>query len=199
MKRAAALLGFLSLVWIGCGGNVVVGSGGGGDTSTVTVPSGYAACGGPGECVLLYAACCGACELPEAGDYVALNGAYTEVFRQQLCPEPVACPDCVTPVNPNLFAFCDAGQCAVADVRAHAVSACQQDADCQLRAGAECCEPCGQVGVDQLTSVSTTAGISIQELVCAPNTGCSKCAIGYPQAIGVCGDDGHCRIEPAGG
>jgi len=210
----------LALWMTGCGGDVTIGTGGAGGTGgtggaggtggtaatgtsttgstatgTVTMNDDFAACSGPGQCVLAIPDCCGGCGVPEVGNFVAVNSAKLEAYSKSVCPEPEPCPDCPYGLNPHLFAYCDAGTCVAADVRTHAVSACTTSNDCQLRNGTSCCEGCGVASVYDLTAVASGANPSLVELVCVPEGGCPPCLPEYPpEASSVCGANGHCEI-----
>jgi len=193
----------LALAIAGCGGNVSVGTsgdggnggaGGGTTTSTGTPTNDFAACTGPGQCVLAITNCCGPCGTPEIGDYAAVNQAQLGGYQKFVCPEETPCPACAAELNPHLFAYCDAGQCVAADARTHAVSACTSSDDCYLRVGTDCCESCGPISVSQLTAV-TNAMPQIEALVCAPDTGCAECGSQLPpEALTLCGVSGHCEV-----
>ena len=190
---------------LACGGNVSISQGGaGGDTSaggggasttSTTAPDDFAACTGPGQCTLAVPGCCSSCEKPELGSLVAVNAEKAAAYFQFVCPEPTPCPACDPPSNPNLFAYCKAGTCVAADVRSEPFSECKADSDCRLRNTAECCETC--LGdADSLIAVQTTAASAIMSLMCAPDAGCPKCLPQYPpEALAVCGADGHCAVE----
>jgi hypothetical protein len=209
----------LFLCVAGCGGNVTVGAGGAGgegggttsaptggsgstvstttSTGTGTAPGDFAACNGPGQCLLATATCCGPCGFPELPDYVAVHNDKAMAYYESLCPDPVACPDCITGYDPHLFAYCDlaAGKCVGADARTHAVSACTSADQCYLRGGASCCESCNELTQGELTALSTFADPSLVELVCNPDAPCPPCAPSYPAgAQATCGPDGHCSV-----
>jgi hypothetical protein len=192
----------------GCGGDVVVGtkssgaggsgasgSGAGGVGGSGGSTSGYAACDGPGQCVLVTNGCCESCGPEDLSTKAAVNVAQIEAFRASVCPSPQPCPMCASQPNPNLFAYCDQGTCRAADVREHPVSACTADSDCQLRFGASCCGGC--VGdTSQLTAINTSGDLGA--LVCASNTPCPDCVPVFPpDAITAC-FDGHCEVLLAG-
>ena len=185
----------------GCGGDVSGGSGGTGGsgagttTSTTTATTTYDSCDGPGQCVITHGGCCAGCGMPEAETVVAVNAAQIEGYRESVCPEGGACPACATQLNPNLFAYCDAGHCRAADVRTHAVSACATSADCTLRFGTDCCEPCGGSN-EMLTAVSGAGGLS--SLVCGAFMPCPPCVPQYPTDATVICDLGHCQVALAG-
>lgn len=192
-----------------CGGNVSIsgsssgGSGGEGGTSgtttsgtTTSTTADFYACTGPGQCVLAVPACCSGCGIQEASAFEAVNGAQADAYFKHVCPEPTPCPACESQPNPNVFAYCDAGKCAVADVRAHPVSECGTDADCHLRNGAGCCETCG---VDQNVVIAVSYLVQdLQSLTCTPDAGCPKCLPQYPEGwTAVCTEMAHCAINPA--
>lgn len=193
----------LALSIVGCGGNVSVdstsgggGGAGGGTTTGTTTGTGndFTSCDGPGQCVLAVPGCCSGCGVPEVGDFAAVNSAKLDAYHTSVCPEETPCPACEGGINPNLFAYCDAGKCVAADVRTHAVSACATSADCHLRVGAGCCEGCGPVSESDLT-VTSNAVPGLEALVCGPNAGCPECAPQYPPDVAPsCGGDGHCEL-----
>lgn len=182
------------LLAFGCGGKVIAGgsggnggNGGGADTFT--------ACDGPGQCVLVGNSCCGTCGEEDLAGKKAVNGAQADAYFQSVCPDPTPCPACAAQPNPNLFAYCDNGTCRAADVRTHAVSACTSDADCTLRGGTECCQPCMPTD-SELTAVNKTSDLS--SLVCAPDEACGLCLTQYPpDAAAIC-NAGHCEVILAG-
>lgn len=193
-----------------CGGQVTTassGAGEGGSPSTAstgaagTTTSGnleeLAACDAPAQCVLIPAGCCPACGLAELFDFVAVNAASAEAAQKVLCPEPSPCPDCAHVENPNLFVYCDKdqGRCVGADVRAHAVSACQSSEECVLRGGAHCCEDCLADDASEVTSVSLSVDPSLSSIVCEGMPPCPPCAPPAPGGvIPECGEDGHCKV-----
>lgn len=166
-------------------GSAGTASGGGG-----AVP-GYAACSGPGQCTLVASGCCGVCGMPELSNVVAIHEDKYAEFFDVTCPGPIPpCPGCPTASNPDLFAYCEAGQCVGADVRVHELSACQSDSECVLRAGLECCE-CGSDGISALRADAVG---SLQQLVCVPDEACDDCAPVFPDnAVASC-VEGHCRV-----
>lgn len=192
-----------------CGGNVSVsgsgggGSGGAGGTTTGTTTTGttsssddFFSCNGPGQCVLAVPSCCSGCGIQEASAFEAVNAAKADAYFKDVCPEPMPCPECVSQPNPNLFAYCDSGKCAVADARTHPVSECGVDEDCHLRNGAGCCETCG-VDPNVVIAVSSLVQ-TIPSLTCAPDAGCPKCAAQYPEGwTAVCTEAAHCVVNPA--
>lgn len=219
MDRMRSPLLFSSLtlcfVSLACGGNVSVsGSGGGGtgggtatggsggttttptiSTTSTTNLAEVTACTGPGQCTLVFPGCCAPCQKPELGTLFAVNKDKAAAYLQFICPDPVPCPACDPPPNPNLFAYCKDGTCAAADVRNEAFSECSSDAQCRLRDTAGCCENCVAAEYE-LIAVQTNADQVLKALVCAPDEGCSKCLPQYPPgASAVCGESGHCAVS----
>src|SRR4051812_1516829 len=112
--HAPPLLVLTALLAAACGGKVVAegagGTGAGGDTGAGV----FAACGGPGECVLVPNGCCGPCVEPDFTTLASINSAQSEAFHQFVCPAQSPCPKCAT-LNADLFAYCEAGGCSGAD------------------------------------------------------------------------------------
>lgn len=202
MLHASPLLLVLTLAAsAGCGSKVVAGGGSGG-TGTGGTSSGdggstsFTACNGPGQCELVGTGCCGSCGTPELTGKTAVNSAQADAYFKSVCPEPVPCPACAEQPNPNLFAYCDSGNCRAVDVRTDALSACNTDADCRLRFGTDCCESCSG-DTSQLVAVSVSNDLGA--LTCSPNEDCPGCIPGYPPgAIAIC-NAGHCMVDLAGG
>jgi hypothetical protein len=186
----------ISALLAACGSKVDITPDGGDGGSGGGEP--FAACDGPGQCVLVFNTCCGTCGLPELSDYVAINQDKASVFRDGLCFGIEGCPACGAQENPNLFAFCDNGTCAKADVRTHAVSACDVDSDCRLRYGAGCCESTCSGSEEQLTAVNTSQETTLTGLVCGGDGfACDACVPQYPlDAAPVC-LSGHCSVALA--
>ncbi len=200
-------VGWLSL-FVACGGDAVVfsnGTGGGGGTggsssssssgtSTSSSSSGNPdECDGPGQCVLTLKECCPPCNMVTLDDMVAMHEDDVEGYYEEVCSGgPIGCPTCVSFPNPNLFAYCDAGQCMGVDVTSHSFGECTEPADCKLRWGLGCCE-CGNEG-GGLTAIPVTFEPQLEGLVCDPGMGCPECAPGYPDdAMATC-DAGHCMV-----
>jgi hypothetical protein len=86
---------------------------------------------------------------------------------------------CAVRANPHLATACRGGQCAAIDVRIDEASSCMQDADCTLRYGTTCCEPCSGT-VDQLTAIAKSQLAKVVR--CMPNEGaCPACVPMYPR------------------
>jgi hypothetical protein len=225
MERCFALCVGALVALAGCGGDVSVGNPGGaggtggdggtshstyqtyptsgtgaggttGTSGTTGTVADFALCTGAGQCAMAIPGCCSPCGIPEAESFVGVNTSHLDEFAELVCPEPQPCPECATGLNPHLFAACQPDvTCNVFDVRTHDVSLCTSDADCFLRVGTGCCEPCDASSVFQLTAVSGTANLSLDALVCNPLFECPPCAPQYPpEAFAYCGADGHCAV-----
>ena len=184
----------------GCGGNVVTETGGTGTTSGTGTSTGtgggdtFGACNGPGQCELATVGCCPACGNPTITTFEAVNSSEAAAFQKYTCPAPQPCPNCASFVDPNFYAYCDAGHCTVGDIRTDPVSACSSDADCVLRQGSACCEGCGDGS--ELVAVSVNGGFS--SLVCPPNVDCPGCIPTPPTSAFAACVGGHCAVELTG-
>lgn len=156
---------------------------------------GFGACEHSYECVLRVPGCCGVCGQPTLADVEPINDAMSADFFEATCDEeePI-CPDCAEMANPNLFAFCEAGQCAEADVMTEAWNQCQINEDCVLRVGTDCCESCTLGSYDDLIAVPVGSS-GLGERVCDDEPApCPPCAPTYPaEAAAIC-DNGACRV-----
>ena len=172
------------------------GTGGAGGGGGQGADGQIAACDGPGQCTLVQNSCCGPCGEPTLGDYDAVNAesadAYFNVF---VCPEPMPCPACAITPNPDLFAYCEAGKCAGADVTAHAFSECTTAADCTLRMGLGCCEGCAGDAA-ALVAVASSELAALHDAICPPDFGCPACAPMYPPEWKADCVAGHCAVVP---
>lgn len=213
MKKTHLLLtAALGLILAGCGGTVSTssssnGGGGSGATTGTGASGGAGATGGAGGstedfvacdantvCILTSPGCCQSCTGNDLSQYVAINAAKADAYFEHVCPEPTPCPGCDPLIDPNFFAYCEAGSCVAADVRTHAVSACATDADCRLRNGASCCEGCGPSELSVI-AVATTANPQLASLVCVGDVSCVDCEPQYPlETMAVCGANGHCEV-----
>ncbi|MFO0762234.1 MAG: hypothetical protein U0359_37690 [Byssovorax sp.] len=168
----------------GCGGNT-------------TVPPGapdWQSCTGPGQCTLAGNACCSPCGGPELADLDGVNREKLDVHFKAVCPDPVPCPKCAIFLEPNFAAFCVSDACKALDVRTSAVSACEADADCQLRYTG-CCEACGGTP-EGLIALNKASLSTYAQQVCAPDQDCPACAPIYPaEYSAVCNASKHCEVK----
>ncbi|MRG91128.1 hypothetical protein [Polyangium spumosum] len=168
------------------------GSGGGGAGGAPQ----FGACTGPGQCTLAPNTCC-ACGEPTLADVEPVHADLADDYVSSMCPaELPPCPPCAPLPNPDLFAYCEAGGCAAADVTQHGFSECTTAADCRLRLGMGCCEPCAGDGAG-LVAIAASATSAVYELLCPPDTGCPACAPVYPTEWKADCVAGHCAVVPA--
>ncbi len=114
-------------------------------------------------------------------------------FRDATCSTPnEPCPACATLDNPNLFAYCDAGQCQEADVELEPWNQCEENDDCVLRAGLDCCEAC-TAEYDTTVAVPRSHN-QLLDKVCDGDVGCPECAPTYPAGAEAECDQGVCRV-----
>jgi hypothetical protein len=159
-------------------------------------PAATIACAGPGTCALVNASCCGVCGQPTLRDVMTIASAERGRHVWRICGtlSPI-CPDCHTEPNPHLTATCRAGACVAVDVRNDELGACATDADCMLRFGTACCEPC-QDFVGSLTAFARARANDV--IRCGPGEGvCPECVPIYPHgARAVCNPrTKHCEVS----
>ena len=107
----------------------------------------WGACQFDGQCEVIAAGCCEACEPVQSSQLRAVNKLYFSAQQNAECPRGAACAPCTITVGDEgtrryFRATCSAGQCAVMDVRDSPLSACNADSDCEIRPGANCCLSC---------------------------------------------------------
>ena len=130
--------------------------------------------------------------MPTLSDMVALHQDDVSAHFDEVCTDPVGCPDCPYQENPNLYAYCDAGVCKGADVTSDPLGGCQSPSDCKLRWGLECCECTYDGGM--LTAIPVAFEQKLQQLVCEPDFGCPECLPAYPaDATAEC-HEGQCVV-----
>ena len=205
MRSLVPLSGLLGLL-VACGGDAFVaddGSGGAGGSSSSSSSSGSTSssssssgsqtvCDQSSECRLTSETCCGVCGMPTLADMVALHEDDVSAHVNEVCADPVSCPDCPVQPNPNLFAYCDAGVCKGVDITNDPLGGCLSPSDCKLRLGLECCE-CGYDG-GLLTAIPIAYEQKLQALVCEPDFGCPECAPVYPMGAEPWCEEGHCVV-----
>jgi hypothetical protein len=130
--------------------------------------------------------------------YIALNSI--GILRQDQGCDAVPCAPCgpTTAPDPNdpalyYIATCQAGSCAVVDLRATDVTECKSDSDCGLRAGTGCCSVCG----GQTIAVNVSKQADLRKLVCDPEpSGCPECIPAFIGSANCTG--GRCSVAPCG-
>jgi hypothetical protein len=136
-------------------------------TCKADTPS-LAACESPSDCTLVRNQCCG-CDEPSLGNMVAVNAHQAGALQKALRCELVDCATCDSVSNPWLGATCSEGRCIAFDARQNDLTSCAMDAECSLRAGVECCEPCSPDPGDYVALSSNP-----RELACGTG-GCDLC------------------------
>jgi hypothetical protein len=185
----------------GTGGSAGIGgasgtgaSGGVGGAGGSGATTGFDDCTGPGQCTLFASNCCGGyCSPVPLSSFVPINASKYTAVQAELCDDLVACPDCITALQPNYIAACRSNTCVAVDVRADALSACNTSADCRLRWGSSCCESCASFS-EELIALKNDA--SLEEVVCDPLAGaCPPCAPQpYPSEAKAECIAGHCQV-----
>lgn len=212
--RVVSAASLASVLYAACGGSVSTpegtssgvtsGSSGNGSSSSSgstgsTTSSGgpdaglIEGCSGPGQCTLAFLSCCAPCTEYGLDDVAPLHEDNVAAHYTALgCDDLPACPPCAGPPNPDLFAYCEGGQCVEADMGVHPLNECVNDSDCKLRYGLACCE-CGAEGLG-LTAIPVNAEDDLAGLVCAPDEGCPECAPTYPANAAPFCDAGRCTV-----
>ncbi|MBI4702985.1 MAG: hypothetical protein HY744_17855 [Deltaproteobacteria bacterium] len=162
-------------------------------SSSSSSSGGFGACDGPGQCTLAAPGCCGPpCGTPSLPDFAPINQSQTQAFFNATCPDPehTPCPGCPSGQYPDLFAYCDGGQCLGADMRVSPMNSCQGPQDCRLRWGLGCCE-CNseQLG---LTAIPVAIEPELAAMVCQPGQGCPECMPSYPPGAFAFCQGGRC-------
>lgn len=86
---------------------------------------------------------------------------------------------------------CVENRCTIVDLENSDLSACRAAADCKMRWGAVCCEPCSPDPAFDLVSVSRAATF------CAAGDSCDPCGLpSFPATASVVCVDEHCRLQP---
>jgi hypothetical protein len=154
------------------------------------------ACEVNSDCVVVPESCCGSCGAPTRGDAVAINADMRARYSRAACGEDTACPACAPLfIDPTLVATCRARRCELVDLREHAVTACEENADCQVRTP-DCCECGGDTSPGRLLGIATDAERQYAQLVCDPDTACPECAAVYPPEVTVaCNESRRCETE----
>lgn len=171
------------------------GSGGSSSTGGMSGEPDYYACVEPADCVVRPRGCCGICGPATADDLLSVNAMYVnEVVGCALLP----CDPCAAPEKDSLGNFvadCVEKKCTLLDLRTTPLTACQNDSDCHLRNGSDCCPSCGNTS--SVIALSDERGLT--ELVCpSEDYGCPDCAaLPPPNAVAIC-QEAHCQVAYRG-
>lgn len=176
----------------GNGGNGAGGNGAGGNAGAGGIPAEYESCSGPGQCVLVPSNCCGYCSQPRLEDFFAIHHDFESSFYAERCGGAIECPSCETVMPGNFTAVCRAGRCERVNVyEDDKLVGCDGNADCRLRWGAQCCEPCAPTP-DQLIAVANSA---IEQNQCGGGVPCPECPTpAYPSDASAQCIDRRCAI-----
>jgi hypothetical protein len=146
------------------------------------------------DCQIVPRGCiCGSAPL---SSYIAFNSIGVHRLSCGAVPcaacGPTTAPD---PNDPVLYyiATCQAGSCALVDLRATEVTVCKSDSDCGLRSGTGCCLGCG----GQTVAINVGREADLEKLVCDPEpSACPACSSGLT-GTATC-VDGRCSVQPCG-
>jgi hypothetical protein len=140
--------------------------------------------------------CCQGCGPQDASKAIAFNRMYQDGVTRALCgPLPQPCPAIACEQAPAyVLPFCIEGRCEAIDIRKDKLTSCGTEAECRLRWGTTCCEPCGTPPLAMLVAVNSQ--VSYDQSVCGSNFGCPDCVTGpYPtNARALCNTDHHCSV-----
>jgi hypothetical protein len=102
----------------------------------------WVACEASAECTLLEPDnCCSICGAREPDDLRVVNGDYAQEAHALLasCTENIGCP-AIFCYRQHVLPVCREQRCQIVDIREdETLAGCETDADCTLRAGADCC------------------------------------------------------------
>jgi len=151
------------------------------------------ACTSNSDCELEPVSCC-SCGAGPVSNFTAINSKYVTQYDQRC--GTVDCGPCPpTAFNPNdptfyYVATCQAGRCAVVDLGATDVTACNSASDCSLRSGTACCEGCGS----NLVALGASKLPELSKLVCGSEpTSCPACAPSFTGYSADC-SNGRCSV-----
>lgn len=184
----------------GAGGSETGGNGSGGDSSGGSSGVGGStadtSCTETIQCTLASATCCGTCATPTLSDVVPVRADEKDEYLSSLCGnDPIECPACEGPPNPNLFAECVQGECTARDLTQHEDAACTTPEDCVVIPAA-CC-PCGAgTGNFEIVAANTSAQ-TFKEAQCAEASTvlCAECDWIPPDNVTATCEAGYCALS----
>jgi hypothetical protein len=119
-----------------------------------------------------------------------------EEYLSDLCgTDPVTCPACEGPPNPNLFAECVQGDCTAQDLTQHKNAACSVNEDCMV-IPAVCCACDAGTGSFEIVAANTNAQ-TFKEAQCAEATTvlCAECEWIPPDGVVATCEAGFCALN----
>jgi hypothetical protein len=187
----------------GSGGTLGAGSGGAAGTGAVAgaggaggLPPEALACSDTSECMVRESTCCSGCGPQDASRALAFHRDYAGEVTRMLCGAvPPPCPAVACELAPAyVLPLCVEGRCQAIDIRQDKLTSCSTEAQCRLRWGTTCCQPCGTPPPVMLVAVNSQ--VSYDETVCGTGTGCPDCVTAAlpTNAKALCGADNHCTV-----
>lgn len=185
------------------GGSSSAGAGSGGSSGAIgsggSAGVDLRACTSSSECQVAPVSCCN-CGTGPVSAYTSINAKHSmEYLNRCQTADCAPCPPVAYQVDNPVFYYvptCQAHECEVVDLRSDSndITACKQDSDCMLRAGAGCCPNCGG-------SAPIAIGVGkepvLEKLVCGNEpVGCLECAPTFTGYAAQC-SAGQCRVQLA--
>jgi hypothetical protein len=151
-------------------------------------------CSSNTDCEVVPVSCC-SCGTGPVSSYTAINTKYTAQYNERCGTiDCVACPPTAFDPNNPVFYYvptCQAGHCAVVDLRTTDVTACSSAAECSLRAGTACCSACSGTPI----ALNTKNAPKLSALVCGSDPGlCLACTPDFADYSVAC-TDRRCNVE----
>jgi len=152
------------------------------------------ACSSNTDCEVVPVSCC-SCGTGPVSNYTAINSKYDALYNGRCgTVDCVGCPPTAFDPNDATFYYvptCQAGHCAVVDLRTTDITACSAATDCSLRAGTACCPGCSGAPV----ALNTKNAPKLSTLVCGSEpTGCLACLPDFSDYSVAC-SGGRCSVE----
>lgn len=152
-------------------------------------------CSQPSDCIVTHEGCCEPCVEPTLDDVIGISIEDVDEYRESVCADPVACPDCIPAApNPILVATCNARACVAVDVGALPATRCTVDEDCRVRTNT-CCECDAEPTFDNLIGIAPLGVLDLLGLVCDSDATCDPCTPDYPSDVEAWCDAGRCDVR----
>lgn len=157
--------------------------------------SGGSRCSEPSECTITPVGCCAPCTEPTLEDVIGLASEDVDEYREVVCADPVACPDCEPAApNPNIVATCNARACIAIDVATLPATLCSDDDECRVRTNT-CCECDAEPVFQNLIGITPLGVLDLLNLVCDADATCDACTPTYPDDVEAFCNDGRCDVR----